>query len=38
MIITIIGIVIAIIVTAIICYFIPKGKIQKSNNELLAEK
>ena len=38
MIITIIGIVIAIIITAIICYFIPKGKIQKSNNELLAEK
>lgn len=36
--ITVISVIAAIVLTAIICYFIPKGKIQKTNNELQEEK
>lgn len=36
--ITIVAVITAIIVTAIICYFIPKGKIQESNKQLQDEK
>ena len=36
--ITVLSVIIAIIITAIICYFLPKGKIQEANDKLEKEK